>query len=143
MEDTKHTPGPWAWFGTASCEDLWLGTAHSGRIYVMGFKRWGRQGAQPIFQVKGKGMVPAKELVQFEVGNREVVGMTQAKSERSVYRHHVRGIAHPDARLIAAAPELLEALEDVLSKIEQANLGHILGNTKGYAAIAKAKGKAA
>ena len=107
------TPGPWAWFGTASRENLWLGTAHSGRIYVMGFKRWGTQGAQPIFQVKGMGMVPAKELLQFEVGDKDVVGMTQAKQNGSVYRCHVRGIAHPDARLICHAPELYDELSRI------------------------------
>ena len=107
---TTHTPGPWAWFGNAGSNSLYLATTHSGRRYVMDFTRWGFRGAQPRFQ-PGRGiMVDAKNLLQFEVGDQSIVGVEQAKKDTSVYRLDVRGIDCPDARLIAAAPDLLEAL---------------------------------
>ena len=79
----------------------------------MGFKRWGMRGAQPQFQPEGRGLVDASELLEFAVGNRDVRGITQAKADTSVYRLDVTGIDCADARLIAAAPELLAMLEDV------------------------------
>lgn len=113
MAQSKHTPGPWAWFGNARTNSLYLATVHSGRRYVMDFTRWGMRGAQPRFQ-PGKGvMVDAKELLQFEVGDQSIVGVEAAKKDPSVYRMDVRGIQCADARLIAAAPELLAALRDM------------------------------
>ncbi len=114
---TEHTPGPWGWFGNANSNSLYLATKHSGRRYVMGFKRWGFSGAQPEFQPAGRGMVDASELLQFEVGDRDVVGVEAARKNTSVYRMDVRGIDCADARLIAASPCLLAALE----KLEAAN----------------------
>lgn len=111
MTDTKHTPGPWGWFGNASSQTVYLATVRNGRQYVMQFARWGMWGAQPRFQPKGRGMVNASELLKFEVGDKSVVGVNEAKSNRSVYRLDIRDIDCADARLIAAAPDLLEALK--------------------------------
>ena len=102
-EETKFTPGPWKWFGNARCNEIYLATTHSGRRYVMQFRRWGMQGAQPVFQPT-QGMVDAKDLLKFVVGDKSVTGVDQAKANTSVYRTDIRGIAAPDARLIAAAP---------------------------------------
>jgi hypothetical protein len=113
----KHTPGPWAWFGSGNMNSLYLATTHSGRRYVMGFKRWGMSGAQPQFQPEGRGMVDASELLQFEVGDRDVVGVQAARKNTSVYRMDVRGIDCPDARLIAASPCLLAALVEILGPL--------------------------
>src|SRR6218665_3836589 len=110
MTENKHTPGPWAWFGNATTNSLYLATKHSGRRFVMDFTRWGFRGAQPRFQA-GRGiMIDAKDLLQFEVGDQAIVGVEAAKKDTSVYRLDVRGIESADARLIAAAPDLLEAL---------------------------------
>lgn len=110
MRDNTFTPGPWKWFGNAQSNSVYLATTHSGRLYVMDFVRWGMWGAQPRFQPERGVMVDAKDLIQFEVGERSVVGMDAAKKDGSVYRYDVRGIDCPDARLIAAAPDMYDAL---------------------------------
>lgn len=115
MAETKFTPGPWAWFGNANCNEVYLGTTHSGRRYVMQFRRWGMQGAQPVFQPT-QGMVDAKDLLKFVVGDQSVTGVDEAKTNTSVYRTDIRGIAAPDAHLIAAAPELYEALREMVEQ---------------------------
>ncbi len=76
MGEIKHTPGPWAWMG--SPHGLYLATTHSGRRYVMGFRRMGFNGAQPVFRDNHR-MVPAADIVQFEVGDRTVRGFAQAR----------------------------------------------------------------
>src|SRR5690606_4050675 len=73
-------------------------------------RRWGMRGAQPMFQPGEYGLVPASDLFQFEVGDRDVVGVEAAKDNDSVYRLDIRNIDCADAHLIIAAPELLEAL---------------------------------
>lgn len=104
----------------------------------MDFTRWGMRGAQPRFQ-PGKGiMVDAKDLLQFEVGNQSVVGVDAAKKDPSVYRLDVRGIQCADARLIAAAPDLLEALRGVVRVADRATVEFEAAR----AAIAKAEGRA-
>lgn len=104
----EHTPGPWRWFGNRS-GGVYLATTHSGRKYVMGFQRYGMNGAQPTFRVGGI-MRPSAELVEFEVGDQTVRGFKNADKDGSVYRYDVSGIDCADARLIAAAPDLLSAL---------------------------------
>lgn len=107
---SEHTPGPWGWFGDPQYGGFYLATKHSGRRYVMGFSRMGFQSAQPLFQVDGV-MVEGRELCRFEVAP-NVVGMTAAKQKGSgVYRCDITEFDHPDARLIAAAPDILSALK--------------------------------
>lgn len=136
---TGHTPGPWDWFG--SDHGLYLATVHGGRRYVMGFRRHGLNGAQPTFQVANR-MVPAANLVEFEVGDRSVRGFAEARKNGSVYRYDVIGIDAPDARLIAAAPELLAALRELRGWMPPSGDDRInaaLANAD--AALAKAEGK--
>lgn len=145
MTEFKHTPGPWEWFGNARSNSIYLATTHSGRRYVMGFKRWGFSGAQPQFQPGDRGLVDASELLKFEVGDRDVVGVKQAKANTSVYRMDVKGIDCADARLIAAAPELLEAIVKLRHNMRMSVTGVEARKAwdKANAAIAKATGGAA
>lgn len=133
-----HTPGPWGWFGNAGSNSVYLATVHGGRRFVMDFTRWGMRGAQPRFQPGHGIMVDAKDLLQFEVGDRSVVGVDAARKDTSVYRLDVRGIDCADARLIAAAPDLLAMLKvaqlwlDVDGRFDMQGIN---------AAIAKAEGR--
>lgn len=120
------TPGPWAWFGNADNFSLYLATTHSGRRYVMGFDRWGMRGAQPCFQPHGQGMAKAAELLQFAVGDKDVVGVTAAKANASVYRMDVRDVDCADARLIAAAPELAARVIEL--EAENARLNRLVAS---------------
>jgi hypothetical protein len=110
--NSQHTPGPWGWFGNK--HGFYLATERGGRIYVMDFVRMGMNRAQPRFQVRVDGkhgvMTEASELCTFEVAD-NVVGMKAAAQPGSgVYRTDINGFDHPDARVIAAAAQLLEAL---------------------------------
>jgi hypothetical protein len=137
-ESGEHTPGPWRWFGNRS-GGVYLATTHSGRRYVMGFQRYGMNGAQPSFCV-GSIMHPASELVQFEVGEQSVRGFKEADKDGSVYRYDVRGIDSADARLIAAAPELYDALVQLAHEAELADAigyGWATAREKAAAALAK------
>jgi hypothetical protein len=106
-----HTPGPWQWRRFAKGERApFLEAPHSGLLLVMDFIRRGMNGAQPRFATwdgKERGrmggiMVPADKLNLAE---------------------------HPDAKLIAAAPDLLAACVAALTEINrlQAALTNSLG----------------
>lgn len=99
----RHTPGPWDWFVRRTGE-VYLATPRMGHLIVMDFVRFGMQSAQPRFAVwkgderenMGGIMVPAVQLP----------GAGMSISD------------HPDARLMKAAPALLEACELVLRLID-------------------------
>lgn len=133
------TPGPWAWFGNRS-GGVYLATPDRGRRYIMGFRRYGMNGAQPTFAIGGI-MQPASELVAFAVGDGTARGFKEADKDPSVYRYDVREIDHPDARLIAAAPDLLEALSWFINDIDSTHTKMVdfdANVERARAAIAKA-----
>ncbi|WP_086638085.1 hypothetical protein [Acetobacter okinawensis] len=100
------------------------------------------RGAQPQFR-SDNVLVDASELLKFEVGDKSIVGIEAARKDTSVYRYQVRGIDSPDARLIAAAPELYEALQrlvNVSAEISpEAQKADVIANAR--AALAKARGE--
>lgn len=134
-----HTPGPWSWYGNAGSKSLYLATTHSGRRWVMGFKRWGMSGAQPMFQPEARGLVPASDICTFAVGDRSVRGTKEAAENSSVYRLDINGIDCADAHLIAAAPEMFDALEAASWLLADISPDGLV-KQKIDAAISKAKG---
>ena len=111
------TPGPWEWDVNSIHKTASLMTTHSGRYCVMGFERWGTQGAIPKFHVCDKYEGPIRE--------RGSQGMVRAdKLLKSMPgREHHEGyddyISHPDADLIANAPGDIKALLDYIEELER------------------------
>lgn len=122
MSEERFTPGPWCWHG--SNHRMHLATVDRGKTYVMSFCRMGMREGQPTFQASRRtpgvsGMQKAMEMAKFEVGDRFVTGITEAKADGSVYRYDITSIDHPDAHLIVAAPDLYKALRELMEQINQ------------------------
>lgn len=111
MSAFKGTPGPWEWETTPSGE-VRLQTPDRGKLYVMGFSRRGMQGAQPRFSLWGEG----------------------ARDRRGGIMHDFAdagGAEHPDARLIAAAPDLLDACQTFAEWLRREDAGLPAGIERG------------
>jgi hypothetical protein len=87
----NHTPGPWQW--SYSGGHFYLRTVGNGLLTVMDFRRMGMNSAQPSF-------------AKWEGEDRGRQGGIMHKAEDLGELHD-----HPDARLIAFAPQLLQALK--------------------------------
>lgn len=106
----EHTPGPWRWELNEKYRSIDLcGGVPRHDLTVMDFVRYGMQNAAPRFRE------PEHERLQI---------MHRAEKWAAIVpgrEHHAdwfKGINHPDAHLIAAAPCLLAACEAVLSQLD-------------------------
>lgn len=100
--------GPWMWDVNMACHQAHLTTAHSGRIFILGFQRWGMQWAQPMFQDYKKGIVePLKRW---------------AKARFAHHPDFDMFIDHPDAIAIAAAPDDIHFLVSEHKHLSQKNI---------------------
>lgn len=109
------TPGPWGWFGNTDSKSVYLATKDRGRQFIMTFRRWGMQGAQPWFNTN-MWMGPASDMPRYEV-----CPDAQSRDDDRVYRADISGIKHPDAEFIAASreavPFLLALVRDQAAKL--------------------------
>lgn len=96
MSKVKHTPGPWYWHFDAQSRAS-LRTPDRGQLIMMDFVRQGMHSAMPRFAVwpKMKNGVARERLGGIMKPLPQITGSLLAE--------------HPDARLIAAAPDLLAA----------------------------------
>lgn len=111
MSQSNHTPGPWAWFVNAKTKHAYLATTHSGRIVVMDFARAGLHRAQPRFLVPG----PLDGYLS-PIFDAHPCIVSPADHNGSV------DVIHPNARLIAAAPDLLAVCEMVETALKTGQL---------------------
>jgi hypothetical protein len=121
-DQKQHTPGPWAWRVNRSARQVELVARHSGTLLVMDFDRWGMQRAEPRFRDSGL-MVNARELTATIPGEEH-------------NEHWYRTLEHPDARLIAAAPTMLAALQKLMPFCDE---GDVEIETEWQRAVADAR----
>jgi hypothetical protein len=97
----KGTPGPWRWELNEKSKDLNLcGGKPMYDLTVMDFVRWGVGGAIPRFNTQyNTDLAIMKKADTFG----------QIVPERKHHASWFKTLNHPDAQLIAAAPDLLEA----------------------------------
>lgn len=131
----KGAKGPWMWDVNTATHTAHLTTTHSGRIYVLGFRRWGTQSAQPLFQDYKHGIV--EPLSKWVI------------PRQSHHQDFDMDIDHPDAQKIAHAPtdiarllRVARAAEAVISAKdkarEQKRVGQDLGVLEANAKMRKA-----
>lgn len=140
------TPGPWRWEVNRKNHRVQLcGGVPQFDLTVMDFVRWGMTSAQPRFldpaDLGPKSLRPMI-LCRSEMWARPIVG-------REHHADWMQGIDHPDANLIAAAPDLYAAAKNLsaasdaiwvkISDAEQTLLKRAWDAMD--AAIAKAEGK--
>lgn len=109
MSESKHTPGPWRWEVNPRHKSIELsGGKPKFDKTVMSFGRWGINGATPLFS-------------KISDVNREYRVLVNASTFSVVCSHREHHadwfqlVDHPDANLIAAAPDLLDALDEIVN----------------------------
>jgi hypothetical protein len=141
MSDQPHTPGPWRWEINRQSKSIQLvGGRPQGDKTVMDFERWGMHSAAPRFNAAIVGN-------EFNImyAPQDHTGWVQPFPGRGHHAKWCADVDHPDARLIAAAPELLHALRHLMHNIKASGKRIDLGLAPemAAAAIAKATGETA
>ena len=135
--EAKHTPGPWRWEFNSDGRRLHLvGGKRKYDLTVMDFERWGMCGATMRLRD------PAHDGMQLLYRVHERPDWIVTESGREHHKSWHQLLAHPDAKLIEAAPELLEALIDLLREAHSASKAlhpDSVASKKAKAAIAKAQ----
>lgn len=107
QSSSLHTPGPWRWELNLKHKSLTLNGGDPkggfGRydLDVLQFVRWGMRGATVRFRDANDIMREAALFAEVVPGREHHAGWFQS-------------LSHPDARLIAAAPDLLDVLRDFI-----------------------------
>lgn len=125
MTGPKHTPGPWRWEVNRKSKTVELCGGNPRRGFgrydktVLSFKRWGMSGATPVFWFWQDG----------ETWSEKPKGAGELAIPAPGRKHHADWFAlidHPDARLIAAAPDYDEAAREALAFLNRIE-GHGYG----------------
>lgn len=161
--EQQATPGPWGWFGNTDQHNVYLATRQWGRFIVMGFRRWGTQGARPVFATGRTWKTPPKSDMDFGPAGRmapasemftgkgeltdadelavfAVAPGAESRKDPRVYRADLSGIRNPDAEFIAGAredvPRLLATVDAALKFHEPRQLHELAFNPNGTPAAA-------
>lgn len=107
--------GPWHWSGNTDTQQLRLSNwiPGAGRCTVMDFARWGMQSARPRFIDEHVLMVDGDTMATYEVAP-----FATRRDDPRVYRGDIVDIRHPDAQLIAHAPQ---DIDDLLAEVDRLN----------------------
>jgi hypothetical protein len=111
MSETKFTPGPWRWEFNRQHKSVYLvGGVPTFDKTVMQFHRWGMYGAVPAFNDKITGNV--WNIMERLCDKPEWLSPFEGRE------HHIKwcsNVVHPDACLIAAAPDMYAELEAAMN----------------------------
>lgn len=97
---SKHTPGPWRWELNEKSKRVQLCGAAGFDLTVMDFVRWGMGGASP--RLRDLNRPDLNLMKRIDIWGSPVEGRLHHES-------WFKAINHPDANLIAVAPDLLAA----------------------------------
>lgn len=102
----SHTPGPWRWEVNESSKSVHLvGGKPMFDLTIIDFERWGMNSA--TMRLRDTAIDGMNLMDRCTVWAKKVPG-------REHHASWFKDIDHPDTRLIAAAPDLLAALQDLL-----------------------------
>lgn len=112
MGAAQHTPGPWRWEFNRDSKSMHLvGGRPRYDLTIMDFVRWGMQGGG----VRMRDTTHDGLQLMYEVHKRP--DWVAPFPGREHHANWCADVVHPDMRLMAAAPELLEALLGLLAAV--------------------------
>ncbi len=130
----EHTPGPWRWeFNRAHKSMHLVGGRPMFDLTIMDFARWGMGGAVArLRDTAHDGMNIMHRLCDRPDWIAPFPG-------RAHHAYWCASVAHPDMKLIEAAPDLLVALQELLAAVQRSVCeGSGRAQEKAHAALAKA-----